>query len=196
MDRLHHAEEPFSPDPLDGNSVRSADADFSAGRKRYSRSLLTQPRQSSTGRNSPVGLARGTRLVERASMSSSGFTDAVVRGRQATGNADPTLKPRKEVNSRIAFRSSLTRSVPWTSIDKACRRSHYPASARPNTLPRRLGSTAEGLLASSGARRRLDFPDSAGHGDRFFASIRSDDTELSLTRRLCERLLASGSAEP
>jgi hypothetical protein len=107
MDRLHHAEEPFSPDSLDGNSVRCADADFSAGRKRYSRSLLTQPRQSSTGRNSPVGLARGTRLVERASMSSSGFTDAVVRGRQATGNADPTLKPRKEVNSRIAFRSSL-----------------------------------------------------------------------------------------
>ena len=54
MDGFHHAEEPLSPDSLDGNFVRPADADFSAGRKRNSKPLLTQPPPSISGRNSPV----------------------------------------------------------------------------------------------------------------------------------------------
>src|SRR5215218_2823630 len=55
MDGFHHAEEPLSPDSLDGNSVRPADADFSVGRKRNSKPLLTQPPPSSAEENSPVG---------------------------------------------------------------------------------------------------------------------------------------------
>jgi len=93
MDGFRHAEEPLSPDSLDGNSLRPADADFSAGRKRNSKPLLTRPPPSISGRNSPVGWqeerdwSRGVHVLLC-------FSDAVVhypegRGRQATGTRIP-----------------------------------------------------------------------------------------------------------
>src|SRR5829696_10004294 len=61
------------------------------------------------------------------------------------------------------------------------------AQAGPDVEPAK-SSESRRLVASSGARRRLDFPDSARHDDRFFGFIQStgDDAELSLkSRKLC-----------
>ena len=172
MDGFHHAEEPLSPDSLDGNSVRPADADFSVGRKRNSKPLLTQP---------PPSISRRTRLsLAKERDWSRGRPcpllfqrrrDSLSRRSRQTGNP--------ERGSHALTTKGGESDCIRSSLRVRCHGLPSTRHAGAHIILRQLGPTfspvasaqRQRALASSGARRRLDFPDSTGHGHRFFASI-------------------------